>query len=342
MLLRSLDDLPASLRGGAVAIGNFDGVHLGHAEIVARLVQMARRLAAPAVVLTFDPHPARLLRPAEAPAPLTWTERKAELLGQLGADAVLAYPTTLEFLRQEPREFFDQVVLGRLAARGLVEGRSFFFGRGRRGSVEVLGRFCAEAGIPLEVVEPMTVGDVAVSSSRIRQEISAGRIDEARGLLGRPHRIRGVVVAGRGRGKGLGYPTANLEQVDVLLPGEGIYAGQARLPQKTTHQPEAQARELLDSPPSLALRAGETVHPAALSVGPNPTFGETAAKVEAFVLDYRADLYGQTIEIDFLARLRDIRKFESAGELAAQMARDVEQTRQIAAGVPDHAPRPSH
>jgi riboflavin kinase/FMN adenylyltransferase len=305
VLFRNLDDLPASLHGGALSIGNFDGVHTGHAEIVGRLVRMARRLGAPAVVLTFDPHPARLLRPAEAPAPLTWTQRKAHLLAQLGAEAVVAYPTTPELLREEPREFFDQVVLGRLEARGMVEGRNFFFGRDRRGNVESLGRFCDEAGIPLEVVEPMTAGESVVSSSRIRRLISAGQIDEARRLLGRPHRIRGTVVRGRARGNRLGYPTANLDQIDVLLPGEGIYAGRVQFP--------------------------SAIYPAAVSVGPNPTFDDPALKVEAFLLDYQGDLYGQTIEVDFLARLREIKRFDSAEGLVAQMARDVDETRRIAA-----------
>jgi riboflavin kinase/FMN adenylyltransferase len=304
VLFRSLDDLPGRFRGGVVSIGNFDGVHLGHAEIIGRLAGMGRQVGGAAVVLTFDPHPACLLRPAQAPAPLCWTERKARLLEALGAEAVVAYPTTLDLLHQEPREFFDQVVVGRLAARGLLEGRNFFFGHGRHGTVEVLGGFCAEAGIPLEVVEPRTVGQEAVSSSRIRRLIAAGRIEEARHLLGRPHRVRGVVGHGRGRGLRLGFPTANLQQVDVLLPGEGIYAGQALL--------------------------ASAAYPAALSVGPNPTFEDSALKVEAFLLDYQGDLYGQAIEIDFLARLRDIRRFASAGELVAQIARDAEQTREIA------------
>ncbi|MGA2067718.1 MAG: bifunctional riboflavin kinase/FAD synthetase [Thermoguttaceae bacterium] len=304
VLFRSLDDLPARFRGGVVSIGNFDGVHLGHSEIIGRLAGLARRVGGPAVVLTFDPHPACLLRPAEAPVPLCWTERKAELLASLGADAVVAYPTTRELLHQEPREFFDEIVVGRLAARGLLEGRNFFFGHHRRGTVELLGQFCGEAGIPLEVVEPKTIGREMVSSSRIRRLIAAGQVDEARHLLGRPHRVRGVVGHGRGRGIRLGYPTANLEQIDVLLPGEGIYAGQARLP--------------------------SAVRPAALSVGPNPTFDDSAVKVEAFLLDYLGHLYAQPMEIDFLARLRDIIRFASAGELVAQIALDAQQTREIA------------
>jgi riboflavin kinase/FMN adenylyltransferase len=305
VLFRHLDHLPKRFRGCALAIGNFDGVHVGHARIVARLRAMAQRVGGPAVILTFDPHPARLLRPDEAPAPLCWTERKADLLGQLGAGAVVAYPTDRSFLEMEARTFFDRVVRDHLDGHGLVEGRNFFFGRHRDGTVAALQGFCDEAGIPLDVVEPAEIDGRVVSSSLVRGQISAGDVQQARRLLGRPHRIRGTVVHGRGRGNRLGYPTANVERIDILAPAEGIYAGRALL-------------------------AGKS-YPAALSLGANPTFGESDRKVEAFLLDYAGDLYDRTIEIDFLARLRDIKKFHTAEELVAQMAQDVEQTRQIAA-----------
>lgn len=303
VLIRTLDDLPERLRGGAISIGNFDGVHLGHARIVERLLAMARRLGGPAVILTFDPHPSRLLRPEQAPAPLSLTPRKAQLLAELGVDAVVAYPTDLAFLQLGPREFFDQIVLGRFRARGMVEGCNFFFGHRRSGTIEVLERFCAEASVLLEVVEPAEVDGQVVSSSRVRALVSAGRIDEVRRLLTRPYHIHGVVAHGQGRGNRLGFPTANIEQIDVLLPGEGIYAGRAWI--------------------------GDSAYPTAMSVGPNPTFGESTLKVEAFLLDYEGDLYGRTIEVDFLARLRNIRRFDSAQQLVAQMAQDVARTREI-------------
>jgi riboflavin kinase / FMN adenylyltransferase len=303
-VLRDLNSLPSAFRGGAVAIGNFDGVHRGHARIAERVVAAARRIGGAAVVFTFEPHPARLLRPDQPPAPLCWNERKAELLGELGVDAVLAYPTTVEFLQLEAREFFDQIVRDRLNARGLVEGRNFFFGHNRSGTVETLREFCAEAGIPMEVVDPVMVDGQPVSSSRVRAAISAGRVDAARAMLTRAYRIRGLVVHGRGRGRQIGYPTANLEQVDTLLPGQGIYAGLAWV--------------------------GQSAHAAAISIGPNPTFNEGALKVEAYLIDYQDDLYGQTLEVDFLALLRDIKRFASAEELVAQMARDVDAARQTA------------
>jgi riboflavin kinase/FMN adenylyltransferase len=286
-----------------VAIGNFDGVHRGHARIVERLLAMAGELGAGALVFTFDPHPARLLHPERAPAPLCWTERKAQLLAQLGVEAVLAYPTDAAFLRLEAREFFDRIVLGRLAARALVEGRNFFFGHGRQGTVEVLRQFCDQAGLKLETVEAVEIGGRIVSSSLVRKLVSAGEIDEVRRLLTRPYRLRGTVVHGAGRGGSLGFPTANVARIDTLLPGEGIYAGEAHL--------------------------GQRRYAAALSVGPNPTFHEQGLKVEVFLLDFEGDLYDRPIEVDFLARLRDIKRFASAAELVRQMTDDVQRARQI-------------
>ena len=303
VLYRHLDDLPQCFRGGVVSIGNFDGVHWGHARIVARLLEMARRQGVPAVILTFDPHPARLLRPEQAPTPLSWTDRKARVLYELGVAAVVAYPTDAALLGLTASQFFDRIVLGQLRARGMVEGQNFFFGHDRGGNISVLGEFCRLAGIPLEVVEPVQIDGQVVSSSRVRTLISAGAVAEAARLLTRPYRIRGTVIHGQGRGNKLGFPTANVGEIDTLLPGEGIYAGQA----------------WIDGKP----------YPTAMSLGGNPTFNESEKKVEAFLLDYHSDLYGRPIEIDFLARLRDIKRFDSAGQLVDQMALDVEATRRI-------------
>ena len=161
-ILRTLNDFPESLRGGAVAIGNFDGVHLGHARLIERLRAMAERVGGPAVVFTFEPSPTRILRPDAAPEPLLWLDRKVEILAELGADALLVYPTDKSFLEMEAQEFFARVIRDRLAARAMVEGPNFFFGRNRSGNVEVLRQFCAEAAMPFEVVPPVEVDDQIV------------------------------------------------------------------------------------------------------------------------------------------------------------------------------------
>jgi len=306
-LIRSLDQLPHELRGGAVSIGNFDGVHRGHAELVGRLAARAAKLGGAAVVFTFDPHPAAVLPARRAALPLCWTERKADLLGRLGVDALIAYPTDEALLGLAPRVFFDRIVRERLDARAVVEGPNFFFGRGRRGNVDLLRRYCAGAGLELEVVEPVQVEGEMVSSSRIRGLLLAGRIDAAGKMLTEPYRIRGLVAHGAGRGAGLGFPTANLEGVDTLLPGSGIYAGRAWIDRRAW--------------------------PAAISLGPNPTFAEAALKVEVHLIDFEGSLYGQTLEVDFLARLRDIIRFDCVDRLLAQMKVDVAAAGRIAAGV---------
>jgi riboflavin kinase/FMN adenylyltransferase len=303
-LLHSLDDFPETLCGGAVAIGNFDGVHLGHARLVERLRAMAQRVGGPAVVFTFDPPPVRILRPQAAPEPLVWIDRKIEILAELGIDALLVYPTSQAFLALEARPFFDRIVCDRLGAKAMVEGPNFFFGHNRSGNVEVLRQFCAEANMPFEVADPVEVAGQIVSSSRIRALVSAGRLDEARTMLGRPYRIRGVVARGVGRGVQLGFPTANIGQTDTLLPGEGVYAARACV---------------------------ENVwHPAAVSLGPNPTFREGERKVEAHLIEFHGMIYDRPIEVDFLSRLREIRQFTSPEDLVIQMARDVARTVEIA------------
>ena len=302
-LIRDLDTLPDSLRGGAVAIGNFDGVHLGHVEIVEKLVAKATQIGGAAVVFTFDPHPAAILRPGRVPPPLTSTTRKAQLLGQLGTDATIAYPTNEAFLKLAPREFFAEVVLGRLGARALVEGYNFSFGRNRGGHIDALADFCHDAGVSLDVVAPVLMDGQAISSSRIRQLLTDGMVEEARRMLTHPYRIRGIVIHGAGRGRQLGFPTANLDRVDSMLPGVGIYAGLT----------EADGR----------------TWPAAISVGPNPTFGEGALKIEVHLVDYHGSLYDRYLEVDFLAWLRDIQRFATVDELVRQMDRDIAATRQL-------------
>jgi riboflavin kinase/FMN adenylyltransferase len=301
---------PEGLRAGAVAIGNFDGVHLGHAQIVKRLLEVARQVGGPSVVFTFDPHPVRLLRPQEAPPPLTWTDRKAQLLGELGVDFMVAYPTDEALLQLSAEQFFAEIVERRLAALALVEGPNFYFGRGRSGNIEVLRQLCDRAGLLLQVVPPVEIDGDYVSSSRVRRLVTEGRVEEARHLLTRPYRLRGMVMHGVSRGHHLGFPTANIGAIDTVLPLPGVYAGRA------------------------ITEEGESIS-AAINVGPNPTFGETNLKIEVHLIDWHGDLYGEPLEVDFLARLRDIQRFDGAEALAAQLERDVAAARRIAASGPD-------
>ncbi len=303
-VLRNLEEVGPELVGGAVAIGNFDGVHRGHAQLVHRLLHRAGRVEGPAVVFTFDPHPVQVLRPSEAPPPLTWTERKARLLGELGVDAMIAARTDEQLLHLTPRAFFDRVLCQCLQARAVVEGPNFRFGRQRRGDVSLLDEYCLAAGIELEIVPPLGNGGRAISSSRIRACIQAGEVEAAMRMLTRPYRIRGMVTHGARRGSKLGFPTANLEGIDTLLPAFGVYAGQARM--------------------------GGSTWPAAIHLGPNPTFAEAGAKFEVHLIGFQGYLYGEPLEVDFWARLRDIRPFDSVEALKSQLRRDMAATQQIA------------
>jgi riboflavin kinase/FMN adenylyltransferase len=303
--LENFKDVPPGLRGAFLAVGNFDGVHRGHAHLIARLRATADAAGAPAVALTFDPHPVAVLRPDRAPVPLLWTERNAELLRQAGASTVGVFRTGPWLLGLTAREFFDRVVLEQFGAKGMVEGPNFAFGRDRGGDAKLLSGWCAEAGLAFEEVAPSVVDGQLVSSSRIRACLADGRAAEASRLLGHPHRIRGLVTHGAARGKGLGFPTANLDGIDNLIPVDGVYAAHA----------------FIDGH-GLPL-------PAACHIGPNVTFGEQDRKVEAHLIDFSGDLYGRTLHLDVLDLIRPSRKFDGLDDLLSQIRADVERARAI-------------
>ena len=310
-LIRSLTEFPESLRGGALTIGNFDGVHRGHQVIIDQLKQFASRDQGAAIVFTFDPHPVRILRPDQTPPPLTWTNRKADLLADLGVDAVIAYPTDRPLLELSYRDFFQRIVVEKMAANAMVEGPNFYFGRGREGTVERLSELCRESSIELQIVEPkLENADSFISSSRIRDLIRLGDVDQARQLLTRPYRIRGMVTHGAARGSKIGFPTANLDAIDTLIPAKGVYAGRTYVDGRS--------------------------HWSAIHIGPNPTFGEHVPKVESHLLNFTGSIYGEAIEVDFISRLRDIRQFENPRQLTDQLDLDVQSTRSIARQYSDH------
>ena len=297
-------ETPDLYRSGWVTIGNFDGVHRGHQSMLATLVARAKEAHTHAVVLTFDPHPIELLRPNQTPPALSLLEHKLELFEQHGIDTVIVYPTDHALLKLTPDEFFQQIVLGKLNAVGLVEGPNFFFGRGRAGNVETLRSLCAAASRQFEVVPALIVRERMVSSSEVRTLIAAGQIAEAVEMLGHPYRIRGVVGAGAARGRTIGFPTANLQGITTLLPPDGVYAGQCRV--------------------------GEATYSAAINLGPNPTFGESARKFEAHLLDFSGELYGQTLDVDLIARVRDTVRFASSEALSQQLKADLVTVRTLA------------
>ena len=297
-------DFPARCRHGAVAIGNFDGAHRGHAALLAALVRRAGQVVGPAVAVTFDPHPLTILRPDIRVELLTTPEQRAEYLLQLGADEVLILRVAADLLDLRAEEFFAQVIRRRLGARALVEGPTFAFGRGREGDLALLARLCTAATVSLDVIEPITLDGAEVSSSRIRADLHRGDVADARRCLGRDYRLCGRVAAGARRGRTIGFPTANLEGIETTIPGDGVYAVRATLPDG-------------------AIRV------AAANIGPNPTFAETGRKIEVHLLDYAGDLYGQPLRVDFVERLRETRPFANVADLIAQLTQDVDQVRTL-------------
>jgi riboflavin kinase / FMN adenylyltransferase len=301
---RGLDSTPSGWGRCVVTIGVFDGVHRGHQQIVGRAVERARDTGQPAVVLTFDPHPSEVVRPGSHPAVLTPVRRKAEILEQLGVDVLCVLPFTTEFSRLDPAEFVHLVLVEKLHAAAVVVGENFRFGHKAAGDLGTLRTLGRTFGFATEGVPLLRDDDVTLSSTFVRSSIDAGDVAEAARALGRPHRVDGIVVRGEGRGRQLGYPTANVRsERHVAVPADGIYAGRAVLWGKRL--------------------------PAAISVGTNPTFEGRERTVEAFILDFDEDIYGVELGVEFVERIRGMERFDRVEDLVEQMGRDVERTREV-------------
>jgi riboflavin kinase/FMN adenylyltransferase len=303
-----LGDVPPGFGPSVVTIGNFDGVHRGHRVVLGRVVDRARALDARAVAITFDPHPLAVLYPERAPQPLSTVGHKLELLASEGLDGVLVMPFTHELAAQSPRQFVEETMVAGLGARAVVVGGDMRFGKGNAGNVDTLRELGKELGFEVEVVADEGVGerdgDRRWSSTWVRELVAAGEVEAAADVLGRPHRVTGVVVHGDHRGRELGYPTANLSPDAVgAVPADGVYAGW------------------------LARAGGERL-PAAISVGTNPTFDGAQRRVEAYVLDRDdLDLYGETVALEFTHRLRPTLRFTGVDDLVRQMGEDVARCR---------------
>jgi riboflavin kinase / FMN adenylyltransferase len=297
-----------------VAVGNFDGVHRGHQALVARAMTTAAASGGAAVVLTFDPHPARVLAPEAAPTALMTIGQKAEALNRLGVHAMAVLPFTPEVAAASPEDFAAGVLDGALDASAVVVGANFRFGRGRAGDVGTLRSQGASLGFDVVEVPPVLVEGERVSSSRIREALSRGDAAFAAALLGRPHCIEGRVVAGEGRGRALGVPTANLHPTSETLPAVGVYAAWCW-------------------PESAAAAA-----PAVVNLGRRPTFGGGAVSVEAHLLDFAGDLYGRAMSLSFVCRLRGERTFPGPEALVTQIQEDIRSARHALACPPPASP----
>jgi riboflavin kinase / FMN adenylyltransferase len=303
LVFNHIDDAARSLTASVVTLGNFDGIHLGHQALVGRTVEEARRRNAVAVVLTFDPHPLKFLAPARAPRLILAAEDKIELFRGLGIDVVINQRFDASFARLEAEEFVRRSIVDRLKAKKLWVGSDLRFGQGRKGSVEQLIGWGVELGFEVSIVEPILVNGVRVSSSQIRALIEEGRVDEARPLLGRFHFVSGTVVDGNRRGRGLGFPTANIASRTEVIPSDGIYA--------------------------TLFCIGNEQRQSVSSIGVNPTFGEGPRTLESYILEFDRDIYGQTVKVAFLKKLRGEKKFADVAALSAQIHEDVRNARAV-------------
>lgn len=295
-------NVPVSARGGCIAIGNFDGVHLGHAHMLNELSAMARRRSTASVAVTFDPHPIAVLRPEFTPPILTTISERISLLKSSGATEVVVLPVTAGLLQMSAEQFFNEVVLRQFEASGIVEGPNFHFGRDRRGDVALLTQMCDRAQVECGVISSIDFNGQMISSSRIRELLCNRSLQQAVRLLGHPYRLTGTVRQGAQRGRQIGFPTANLFGIQTLLPAHGVYA----------------ARTTLN---------GQD-YPVAVSIGPNPTFGEHREKIECHIDRFAGDLYDTELHIDLLSEVRPLQSFASVDELVRQIRNDVEYCRQ--------------
>ncbi|HKH48336.1 MAG TPA: bifunctional riboflavin kinase/FAD synthetase [Thermoanaerobaculia bacterium] len=295
-------DLP---RGGIGTIGNFDGLHLGQRAIIDRVVARARELGVPSVVITFDPHPLVILRPDQAPVRLTTPEQKEKLLAEAGVDVVLVIRFTPEFSRVPARQFVRELLHERLDLREVYVGRTFVFGHGREGDLDLLQEMGSELGFRAFGVDEVVWSGERISSTRIRRSIGEGKVEDAAAMLGRPYSISGKIARGDRMGQRLGWPTINLVPEHKLVPLDGVYAGRVYFP------------------------SFPATFDCVTNIGTRPTVYENYQRVvESHVLDFKADVYGKRVEVSFYKRLREERIFPTVMDLSAQIARDVEATRE--------------
>jgi riboflavin kinase/FMN adenylyltransferase len=303
-IIQDLAQLQSPLRNPVLTIGNFDGVHRGHLALFERVKIRARAIDGVPVVMTFQPHPTKIMKPEKAPALITPIQQKLTLIARTGIHTILCLPFDKTFAAISAEEFVHDILVDKIGVKELVVGYDYAFGRDRTGNIELLRRMGKELGFLVHVAEPVLIGKRVVSSTSIRELVKAGELSEAKRLLGRDYQICGTVVRGKNRGgRILGFPTANLELVDELTPKEGVYA----------------VRVLIDG----------HMYDGVTSIGHNPTFGRGPLTIETHILDYSENLLGQTIRVDFIERLRAEKTFKSVEDLARQIDLDIKVARKL-------------
>lgn len=293
-------------KGTAVALGNFDGIHLGHRDIFRTLVRRARELDAKSLVYTFEPHPLKVLMPERAPLLLNTVDEKARLIAASHVDVLASIPFTKEIASCGAEDFVRDVLVGQLNVRAIVVGYDYAFGRDRKGTGDFLGKQGAEYGFSVDVLQPVGADGLPYSSSRVRALLIAGCVDKIPALLGRHYTLAGMVVGGEKRGRGIGFPTANILTQKEQLPAPGVYA--------------------------VIVRLDGVEYQGLVNLGCRPTFGPGGSTIEVYLLDFEGDLYGKELRLYFVARLREEKKFSDSDSLKAAINRDVTEGRRLLSG----------
>lgn len=306
-VIKSIEHIEIPLKNAVITIGNFDGVHIGHQALLHTVIEKAAGINGTSVAFTFDPHPMRVLKTNEHPPLITLSEQKSELIARTGIDVLLQIPFTLEFAAISARKFVEELLVRRIGMKAIVVGNDYTFGRNREGDITQLRKWAPELNYDVLVVDwiqPANGTARRISSTRVRELVMKGRMDEARKLLGRYYQIRGVVATGRNRGgRLLGFPTANINLQDELCPKQGIYA--------------------------VTVEHGGKTHRGVANIGYSPTFDDHIFTVEVHILDFESNIYGDPIRVNFIERLREEIKFKSIDALANQIRLDIQKARQI-------------
>ncbi len=297
-IIQGIENLKGQIRNPVVTLGNFDGIHIGHQRIFQKVIDNAKRMNGESVVITFDPHPLKILSPEQCPPLLTPFRKKMMFMEKTGVEKVLCIRFTKAFSEMAPHDFIKQILMEKIHAKKIIIGYNYRFGKGKSGTADSLKKICSSFGIEVEVVDALVVDDIPVSSSKIRELIRDGEVEKASKLLGRDYLVIGRVIHGTQRGHNLGFPTANIEMIEELYPKPGVYAVKVEW-----------HRQVLNGLANL---------------GFNPTFGVQRLSLEVHLLNFNQDIYGDELQVSFIRRIRDEIRFSSLKELIDQIKRDIE------------------
>jgi riboflavin kinase/FMN adenylyltransferase len=306
LLITDLKEITTPFTRSVITLGNFDGLHLGHQELIRKVIRRAKETGAHSIVVTFRPHPLKILAPEKCPPLISIYEEKIKLFEKLGIDVLVKIPFTLEFAKMSPGDFVKDILCDMLGAKEIFVGFNYRFGRGREGNISTLKALGERLGFTVREVEQVSLDGEVISSTKIRRLLRDGEVEHAARLLGRTYTITGIVVRGDGRGKDLGFPTANIAPKHSIIPADGVYA--------------------------VRLFVRDKFYDGIANIGMRPTFDKNVLTVEVHVFDFNEDIYGEEISLYFIRKIRDEKKFGNADELIRQIRTDVGIARDLLSG----------